>query len=67
MYWPLRVPEYFYGQQYWPGRSVDTTWRHEGRAPLTPETCTSWEGTYTDAAGAPLTGDKAVKKWQKYH
>lgn len=65
MYWPLRVPEYFYGQQYWPGRSVDTTWRHGGRAPLTPGTCTFWEGTCTDAAGAPSTGDKAVKKWQK--
>lgn len=65
MYWPLRVPEYFYGQQYWPGRSVDITWQHEGRAPLTPGTCTSWEGTCTDAAGAPSTGDKAVKKGQK--
>lgn len=65
MYWPLLVPEYFCGQQYWPGRSVDTTWRHEGRALLTPETCTSWEGTCTDAAGAPSTGDKAVRKGQK--
>lgn len=61
-YWPLRVLEDFYGQRYWPGRSVDTTWRHGGHAPLTPGTCTSWGGTYTDAAGALLTGDTAVKK-----